>query len=150
MGPFCSKNIIFQLENFRGIVPGHWMLMQLLKEKWHMAWKITQGIWLIFMKAVESLKICTLIRSFCPKHIKFRRKNTEELCFLALESDAKLKEKLTLGSKNDTRNLVNFHPTTQKSKNFTLMGYFCLNIWGLSQKNTEELSFLTLKWCKMA
>ena len=77
------------------------------------------------MQAVESLKICTLIRSFCSKHIKFRWKNTEELCFLALKSDAKLKEKLTIGSKNDMRNLVNFHPTTQKSKNFTPMGYFC-------------------------
>ena len=96
------------------------------------------------MQAVESLKICTLIRSFCPKHIKFRWKNTEELCFLALKSDAKLKEKLTLGSKNDMRNLVNFHPTTQKSKNFTLMGYFCPKYMRFELKNTKELSFMTL------
>ena len=79
------------------------------------------------MQAVESLKICTLSRSFCPKHIKFSWKNTEKFCFLALKSDAKLKGKLTLGSKNDTRNLVHFQPTTQKSKNFTSVGYFCLN-----------------------
>ena len=44
---------------------------------------------------------------------------------MTLKSDAKFEEKLTLGSKNDMRNLVNFHPTTQKSKNFTLMGYIC-------------------------
>ena len=43
-----------------------------------------------------------------------------------------LKEKLTCGFKYDMRNLVNFHPTTQKSKNFTLVGY----------KNTEELSLM--------
>ena len=77
------------------------------------------------MQAVESLKICTLIRYFCPKHIKFRWKNSEDLCFMTLKSDAKFEEKPTLGSKNDMKHLVNFHPTTQKSKNFTWMGYFC-------------------------
>ena len=66
-----------------------------------------------------------MIRSFCAKHLKFGRKNTEEFCFLALKSDIKLKEKLTLGSKNDMMNMVNFHPNTQKSRNFTAMGYFC-------------------------
>ena len=34
------------------------------------------------------------------------------------------KKKMTLDSKIDMRNLINFHPTTQKSKNFILMGYF--------------------------
>ena len=47
------------------------------------------------------------------------------LCFMTLKSDAKFEEKLTLGSKKDMRNMMNFHPTTQKSKNFTLTGYFC-------------------------
>ena len=44
---------------------------------------------------------------------------------MTMKSDAKFKEKLTCGFKYDMRNLVNFHPTTQKSKNFTPMGYFC-------------------------
>ena len=44
---------------------------------------------------------------------------------MTLKSDTKFEIKLTLGSKNDMRNLANFHPTTQKSKNFTLMSYFC-------------------------
>ena len=44
---------------------------------------------------------------------------------MALKSDAKFKEKLTCGFKYDMRNLANFHPTTQKSKNFTPKGYFC-------------------------
>ena len=105
------------------------------------------------MQAVKSLKICTLIRSFCPKQIlllKFRWKNIEELRFLALKNDAKLKGKLTLDSKNDMRNLVNFHPTTQKTKNFTSMGYFCPNYMRFEPRNTDELSFMTLKRCKMA
>ena len=44
---------------------------------------------------------------------------------MALKSDAKFEKKKTLDSKIDMRNLVNFDPTTRKSKNFTSMGYFC-------------------------
>ena len=44
---------------------------------------------------------------------------------MTMKSDAKFEDKLTLGFKNGMKNLANFHPTTQKSKNFTLMGYFC-------------------------
>ena len=44
---------------------------------------------------------------------------------MTMKNDAKFEEKLTLGFKNDMKNLVNFHPTTQKSKNFTSMDYFC-------------------------
>ena len=42
-------------------------------------------------------------------------KKTEELCVMTLKSDAKFEEKLTCGFKCDMRNLVSFHPTTQKS-----------------------------------
>ena len=45
---------------------------------------------------------------------------------MTFKSDAKFK-KLTYGFKYDMRNLVNFHPTTQKSKNLTSMDYFCPN-----------------------
>ena len=34
---------------------------------------MTQGIWLVFMRAL-SLEICTLLDSFCLKHIKFQMK----------------------------------------------------------------------------
>ena len=44
---------------------------------------------------------------------------------MTLKSDANIKEKLTCGFKYDMWNLVTFHPTTQKSKNFFSMGYFC-------------------------
>ena len=44
---------------------------------------------------------------------------------MTMKGDAKFKEKLNCGFKYDMRNLVNFHPTTQKSKNFTLMCYLC-------------------------
>ena len=63
---------------------------------------------------------------------------------MTMNSDAKFEEKLTLGFKNDMKNLVSFHPTTQKSKNFTSMGYFCPKYMRFELKNTEELSFMTL------
>ena len=69
------------------------------------------------MRAVESLEIFTLMGFFCPKHIKIRWKSTEELCLMSLKSEAKLEEKVTLSSKNDMRNLVNFNVSCGKSEN---------------------------------
>ena len=43
------------------------------------------------------------------------KKNTEELYFMTLESDAKFEEKLTCDLENDMRNLENFHQSTLKS-----------------------------------
>ena len=47
---------------------------------------------------------------------------------MTLKSGTKFAEKLTLGFKHDMRILVNFQPTTQKSENFTSMGYFVQSI----------------------
>ena len=87
---------------------------------------------------------------FVQSITRFRWKNTEELCFMTLKSDAKFEEKLTLGSKNDMRNLVNFHPTTQKSKNFTSMGYFCPKYMRFELKKYRGVIFHdTKQWCKI-
>ena len=63
---------------------------------------------------------------------------------MTLKSDAKFKEKLTCGFKYDMKDLVNFHPTTQKSESFTSMGDFCPKYIRSELKNREELSFMTL------
>ena len=52
---------------------------------------------------------------------------------------------MTCSFKYDMRNFVNFHPTTQKFQNFTSMRYFCPKYMRFELKNTEELSFMTLK-----
>ena len=44
---------------------------------------------------------------------------------MTLKSDAKFNETQTYGFKYDTRGLVSFHATTQKSENFLSMGSFC-------------------------
>ena len=49
----------------RSYVSWNWRGMQYLNNNWLVVWKMTQGIWLIFMWVAESLKICTLMGSFC-------------------------------------------------------------------------------------
>ena len=66
---------------------------------------------------------------------------------MTLKSDAEFKEKLTCGFKYDMRNLVNFHPATQSLKISFQWSLFIQSIQGLIYKNTEELSFMTLKCC---
>ena len=67
------------------------------------------------MEAVESPKICTLIGSVCPKHINILMKKYRSV--ISYDTDAKFEEKLTLGSKNDMRNLVNSIASSGKSGN---------------------------------
>ena len=48
------------------------------------------------------------------------------------------------------RNLANFHPTTQKSKNFTSMGYFCPKYMRFELKKYRGVIFHdTEQWCKI-
>ena len=44
-----------------------WRVMQNLEKNWLVVWKMTWGIWQIFTRALQSLKIGTLIRFFNPK-----------------------------------------------------------------------------------
>ena len=61
---------------------------------------------------------------------------------MTLKSDAKSKGKLTFGFKYDMRNLVNLHPTTQKSENSTSMGSLSKVYKFWAKKSTEELSLM--------
>ena len=66
--------------------------------------------------------------SFCKNYIKFQLQKYRRLISHDIEE-----------------NLVNFHTSTQKSENFISMGYFCPKYMKFELKNTEELSFMTLK-----
>ena len=69
---------------------------------------------------------------------------------MTLKSDTKYKEKLIWGFKYDAWNLVNFHPTTQKSKNFTSMGSFSPNYMSFELKKYRGVIFHdTEQWCKI-
>ena len=68
---------------------------------------------------------------------------------MILKSDAKFKEKLTCSFRYHKKDLVNFHPTTQKSKRFTSIGYFCPKYIRFQLKKYREVIFHdTKQWCK--
>ena len=79
------------------------------------------------MRAIKSLKICTLIGSFLLKANKDldEKVNTEELCFMTLKIDA---EKLTLSFKNNMIILVNFNASSGKSENLQFDEVLLLSI----------------------
>ena len=82
----------------------------------------------------------------------FQLKRYRRLSPMTLKSDAKFKEKLTcrFTFKFDMRNLVNFHPNTQKPTNFTSMGCFCPKCMMFELKKCRGLIFHdTERWCKI-
>ena len=65
---YCAKYLMFNLKKVqRSYLSWHWMVMQNLKKNWLVVWKMIWGIWQIFTRALQSLKIGTLIRFFNPK-----------------------------------------------------------------------------------
>ena len=76
----------------------------------------------------------------------YELKFTEKLCVMTMKNDIKIKEELTCRFKIDMRNVTNFDPSTRKSKKFVFYLAPCdQSIYCLSDKSTEELSFMTLK-----
>ena len=81
---------------------------------------MTCGIWQIFTRALESVKIGTLMRFFYQSRKCMSLKFAEELRVMTMKSDAKFGEELTCHFKTDMRNLTNFDSSTRKSKKFAL------------------------------
>ena len=64
-GLLLRKVYIIQAKNVqRSYLSWHWRVMQNLIKKWLAAWKM---ILQIFTRALETVKIETLVGSFCPK-----------------------------------------------------------------------------------
>ena len=72
-------------------------------------------------------------------------KFTEELCFLTMNNDTKIEERMTCRFKIHMRNLTNFDSSTWKSKKLCFHGLLVTKIYNVWAKNVEELSFMTLK-----
>ena len=69
---------------------------------------------------------------------------------MELKNDAKFQEKLTCSFKYDIKDLVNFPPTTQKSKSFTSLDYFCSKYLRFELKKYRWVIFHhTEQWCKI-
>ena len=81
--------------------------MQNVKENWLVACKMSS-------RKSENLHSDGFL---LPKAYEVVDEKVQRVCLLTLRSDAKFEEKLTLGSKNDMRNLVNFNASSGKSGN---------------------------------
>ena len=74
----------------------------------------------MFTRALESLKIGTLLGSLYPDRKCVSLKFTEELCVMTMKNNAKFEEELTCRFKIDMKNLTNFDPSTRKSEKCAL------------------------------
>ena len=77
MGSFCPKYTWFEQQKYRGVIFHD-------TEQWCKIWinpdlvvsQMAWGIGWTFIRAQKSLKNCTLMDSFCPKHIMFQLENS--------------------------------------------------------------------------
>ena len=57
---------------------------------------------------------------------------------MTLKSDAKFKENLPIGSKNDMTNFINFNSSSRKSGNLHFDGIFFLKLCNVSSKKMHR------------
>ena len=67
LGYFWPKSVMFELRKYRGVVWWHTRLIKSLKENWLVLLKMTWSIWKCFTRALENLRIETLMTSLCLK-----------------------------------------------------------------------------------
>ena len=63
----CKIYNVWPKEVQRSSLSWHWKVMQNLKKNWLVVWKMTRGIWQIFIRTLESVKICTFMGFFGPR-----------------------------------------------------------------------------------
>ena len=91
---------------------------------------MTHEIWLILMRAVESLIICTLMG--------FLSKENEDLPLMTLMSNSKFEEKLAVGFKNGMTNLANLNMNSGKSENLHFNVLLLLIAYKVSAKKVQK------------
>ena len=98
----------------------HWIAMQNFTKKRLVVWKITWEIWQIFTRALESVKIGTLVDPFVQSTKVMTFNFTENLYVMTMKDNAKFEEKLTCHFNTVMSNLTNFNLSTQKCKKCAL------------------------------
>ena len=93
---------------------------------------------------IENLKFVTLMRSFCQNNVKFQLEKYRRVISWNWRLMQSLKTNWHKVS-NMTRNFLNFHPNTQKSENFSSIGYFCPKYKRFELKETQR-SYLSWHW----
>ena len=119
--------------------------MQNVKENWLLAWKMTKEIWLVFMRAVESLKICTLIGSFCQNHVKLLMKKYRKVTSHDTEEWCKVWRKTDFWFQKRHEELVNCNGSSRKSENLQFDVLLLPIAYKVSAKKVRK-SYLSWHW----
>ena len=129
----------------------HWRVMQSLKKNWLLVSNMKWEIWWIFTHPLKSLKISLRWALFVQSIQGLSYKNTKELPFMTLNSDARLEYKpWPCGFNNGMRNWVNFHFIFKSLKNCTLMGSFSPEHIMFHLKSFKGIiCHVTEEWCKI-
>ena len=136
---YCAKYLIFDLKKFRGVIFHD-------TEGWCKVWKMTWGIWQSFTRALESLKIGTWMGSFYPKQKMHELKIYRGVMCHDNDEWCKIWRGIDLSFQNWHEEVNKFWPEHLKnSKIFIFMCSFWAKFILFELKNTEELSFMTLK-----
>ena len=101
---------------------------------------MTWGIGWTFIKALKCLKNCTLMSYFCPKHIMFQLENVMGIMCYDTEWWCKTLKKTGAWLKNDLKNLVNFHASSQKSENLHFHGLALPKAFKFLDEKTQNTS----------
>ena len=104
---FSKVYIVWAKKVQRSYLSWHWRVIQNLEAN-RLVLKLTWGIWQIFTRALESVKIGTLMGSFCPKLKIYELKIYRRVMCHDNEEW------------HDMRNLMNFDSSTRKSKKFAV------------------------------
>ena len=111
----------------------YWRVIENIKKNWLVEWKMTKNLVNFHVSSRKS------------KVQSFRWKRTEELCLVTLKSNAKFEEKLTLGSENGMRNLVNFNASSGKSEKLHFDVMLLLKVYYAWAKKVLRSYVITLK-----
>ena len=105
---------------------------------------MTWGVWWTSPDHSKILKFA-FWDIFLSKLFNVQLKITEELCVMTLKGDAIFKERLTVGLKNDIRNLVNFHRSSRKSEYLHFDGPLLPIANNVSAKKVQK-SYISWYW----
>ena len=136
IGYFCAKCITFDLKKYIGFIfhdTEEWCKI------WLVVWKMTWGIWQIFTKAVESLKIGALMRSFIPNQKMHELKIYRRVICHDNEEWWKMWRGIYLSFQKSHEELDKFSPRHSKvSKKFHFNRLFLSKAWIVWAENVQK------------
>ena len=111
MSCFWPQYIMLKLRKCRGVMFDN---TEYLKENWPFLSKVTWGIWEVFTRALESLKIGTLMGFFYPKYKMYQLKIYREVICQDKEKRCKIWRWIDLSFQNWYEDFDGFWPEHSK------------------------------------